>query len=722
MITSPILNEEPIKKFTDRPLAYIDFEFSTNLVKGWEPRLICMAIITPSKESKMWLLDGIPSKLTEALQTLVDTHTLVAHFAIAEVLCLRTLGVNMNNAQVVDTHAEWTQLTNRFTKYNWGKQLQKGKVVHTRPPVDKEEKNRLKELSDRGAIAKQNYGNAEKNLASFVYKFTGEVIDAEHKEAMQQLCIDYNHSELTKNKETVMEYCADDVRYLKMAYEKLQSHSDAVTILGGLTATLERGYFSSILQSELYVEGLPVDRQALTNLSAYVDEISQELKEQANKDSGLLIYRDKSILKINSRTGMPTKTSLSQIGTEDQNVIQEYIASRYPAWPRTETQYSTEADVLELYRFDPVIEIYYQARKSIRAMSSLNGHKADGSEKDNYLLNNIDGDNKLRCFFGCFGTQTGRNAPKASVFILAMAKWLRTFLKPPAGYAIVECDYSSQESLLAGIYYGDKNIVESYKSGDPYLAFGKLAGLVAKNANKAQTEEKSPGLRNKLKNTVLGKSYGMGVKALGQFLAAQTWKGASSSDNFQKEWKAHCEICLEDAQELHELYVEAYPDMHENREELWSEFMDDSSLQIARDWVIGDQVFTLSLLNSPIQGLGARIMRTFTHNLLTADNPLGVRYFSPLHDASFCLVPIDNLVDGCEFIREQMMQAVEREVLHPDAKCMRVGYNIICPEKKGEKVLLKDGAEVTIEECLIENNSCKEIRERLLPYWVQLEL
>jgi len=492
--------------------------------------------------------------------------------------------------------------------------------------------------------------------------------------------------------------------------------------LGGLTATLERGYFTSILQAELYVEGLPVDRQALSNLSVYVDEISQELKEQANKDAGLGIYRDRTTLQISSRTGEPTKASLSRVGTEDSSVIQNYIGSRYPFWPKTETQYSTTAEVLELYRFDPVIEVYYQARKSLRAMSSLNAHKADGSEKDNYLLNNIDGDNKLRCFFGCFGTQTGRNAPKASVFILAMAKWLRTFLKPPTGYAIVEVDYSSQESLLAGIYYDDPNVIESYLSGDPYLAFGKLASLVAKNANRAQVEEKTPGLRNKLKAVVLGKSYGMGVKALGQFLAAETWKGASSEESFQREWMAHCEASFDDAKELHNLYIEAYPDMQENRDSLWSEFMDDPSLMIARDWVIGDQVFALSLLNAPIQGLGARIMRTFTHNLLTADNPHGVRYFSPLHDAAFCLVPIDNLVEGCDFITKQMKQAVEREVLHPAASYMKVGYNIICPEKKGEKVLLKDGTQVTIEECLIENNSCREIRERLVPYWVQLDL
>lgn len=719
MLKLPSTQYETVKTFdTNRPLVFIDFEFSTRLTDTYLPRLICVSysIGCSTTVNNIWLLDGSSVDVVRELQELVNTHTLVAHFAIAELLCLDAMGICLDNVQVIDTHAEWSQLANQFTKYNWGKQLQKGKIVNTRPPVDKEEKSRLKELSDAGKIAQQNFGSAEKGLASFVFKMTGVVVDTAHKKEMQQLCIDYNREELERHKQTVMEYCESDVNYLRRAYYSMLQDREAKKILQRKEVMLERGHFTSYLHLLLYKQGLPVDRQALMNLSECTDVITQEIKEQLNEDTGLEFYRGSNVLKLN-RKGQYTKTSLARVGTEDQGVIQDYIGSKYTDWPLTEKdKYSTEANVLELYRFDPIIESYYQARKSLRSIQALAAHKSDGTKKDSYLLDNIDPEGNLRCFFGTFGTQTGRNAPRASVFMLAMSKWLRSFLTPPKGYAIVECDYSSQESLLAGIIYQDKNVIESYKSGDPYLSFGKLAGLVPADYDRKTTEQKLPGLRQKLKAIVLGKSYGMGVKALGLNLAAQTWKGASSPENFSKEWTAHIENSMEDAQELNQAYAEAYEDMDESRQEVWNEFKDDGSLQISRDWCIGDQVFALSLLNSPVQGLGARIMRTFTHFLLTDECPYGVKMFAPLHDAAFCLVPIDQLKQGCVWIKEKMLAATTREVAHPAAKDMRVGFTIICPELKGQEVDIDDST-IEVQEYLLETSNCKEIRERLKPYW-----
>jgi len=703
--------------YKSRELCYIDFEFSTELTKSWKPRLICVSWKTPGELKNYWLMDSDLTAIRETLQEVVDTYTLVAHFAIAEILCLEAMGVDLSSVQVIDTHAEWTQLCNRFD-YNWGKQLQDGKKVVTRPPVDKEEKDRLQELSDSGRIAKQNYGDAAKGLASFVYKFTKETLDTEHKKAMQQLCIDYDKDALNINKQTVLKYCDSDVEYLAKAYTQMRlKGKDVDAILGSEEMAVERGYFTSVLQLSLYKHGIPVDRQALTNLSECTDAITQVIKEQLNKDTNMSFFRDHKVIKINKKTGKPTKTSIQKVGSEDQQVIQEYIKLRYPQWPKTKKgSFSTEANILELYRFDNVVEQYFQARKSLRSINSLNPCKSDGSEKDSYLLTNVDRDGYLRNFFGCFGTQTGRNAPRASIFLLAMSKWIRSFLKPPAGYSIVECDYSSQESLLAGIIYEDQDIINSYISGDPYLAFGRLAGMIPEGYDKAMTEKKFPGLRAKLKAVVLGKSYGMGVKALGAFLAAQTWKGASSPGKFQREWEEHCENSMDEAAELDREYKDAYPDMHDNREETWQDFEAGEILKISRDWTIGKHVFKLSLLNAPVQGLGARIMRTFSHYLLTRDNPYGVRYFSPLHDASFSLVPNDYLVEGCEWIKGCMMDAVTREVLHPSAKEMRVGFTIISPELAGQKINV-GGQEIDIHELLLETPSCKEIREGLKPYW-----
>ena len=44
--------------------------------------------------------------------------------------------------------------------------------------------------------------------------------------------------------------------------------------------------------------------------------------------------------------------------------------------------------------------------------------------------------------------------------------------------------YAQQELFIAAVLSNDPNMIEAYQSGDPYLAFAKLAGAVPADATK----------------------------------------------------------------------------------------------------------------------------------------------------------------------------------------------------------------------------------------------
>jgi DNA polymerase I-like protein with 3'-5' exonuclease and polymerase domains len=89
---------------------------------------------------------------------------------------------------------------------------------------------------------------------------------------------------------------------------------------------------------------------------------------------------------------------------------------------------------------------------------------------------------------------------------------LRFLIRPEPGKALAYLDYSSMEFGAAALLSGDKLMWKLYLSGDPYLNFGKLIGLIAPDATR-----KTPGvevIRERLKVLCLGVQYGMGAKAL----------------------------------------------------------------------------------------------------------------------------------------------------------------------------------------------------------------
>ena len=114
-----------------------------------------------------------------------------------------------------------------------------------------------------------------------------------------------------------------------------------------------------------------------------------------------------------------------------------------------------------------------------------------------------------------FAAKTSRTQPKAAQWIFSPAVWLRFLIKPEPGMALAYIDYSSAEFMI-GASMSDghcgpiNNMMDLYRSGDPYLNFAKRVGAIPKEGTKQTHGE----VRDKYKTFLLASQYGMSSKTL----------------------------------------------------------------------------------------------------------------------------------------------------------------------------------------------------------------
>ena len=119
-------------------------------------------------------------------------------------------------------------------------------------------------------------------------------------------------------------------------------------------------------------------------------------------------------------------------------------------------------------------------------------------------------DGRNRTLLSPFGATSGRNTPSNNKFIFGPSVWLRGLIKPPEGGALAYVDWKSQEVGIAAALSGDQALLDAVSSGDPYLAFAKMAGLAPPDA----TKQSHKAIRDMCKTCVLGTNYGMQAPSL----------------------------------------------------------------------------------------------------------------------------------------------------------------------------------------------------------------
>jgi hypothetical protein len=244
-------------------------------------------------------------------------------------------------------------------------------------------------------------------------------------------------------------------------------------------------------------------------------------------------------------------------------------------------------------------------------------------------------DGRNRTGLMAFRAKTGRNQPSNAKFIFGPSRWLRSLIKPGPGMAVAYIDYGQQEFGIAAALSGDEAMAEAYRSGDPYLAFGKQAGAIPPEGTKATHAPE----RALFKACVLAVQYGMGAEALAERIGQP----------------------LDMAKLLLRLHRNTYPTFWN-----WSEAAVDRAILLGRletvfgwpihvgpsaDPVIGANA--RSLANFPCQAHGAEMLRLACCMLVEA----GVGLCAPIHDAVLIEGPADTIDEMVARARGIMAEA-----------------------------------------------------------------
>jgi hypothetical protein len=291
-------------------------------------------------------------------------------------------------------------------------------------------------------------------------------LDALKKETMRDLIITggpWSPEDQTE----ILDYCESDVRALTLLFSEMVSKLD-------FSRALIRGQFMAAA-AKIEHHGIPIDLRYLRLLKENWDTIKENLISKVDANYELFdghSFRSAKFAKWLAKNGIP--------------------------WPHLESGALDLKDSTfrEMARSYPLIRPLQELRVALSQMRLSNLAIGD--------------DGRNRCLLSAFQARTGRNAPSNSKFIFGPSVWLRGLIKPAPGMSLAVIDWSQQEFGIAAALSGDELMMKAYRSGDPYLEFGKQAGLIPKRATKKTHIVE----RQQFKACVLGVNYGMSEQGL----------------------------------------------------------------------------------------------------------------------------------------------------------------------------------------------------------------
>lgn len=439
------------------------------------------------------------------------------------------------------------------------------------------------------------------------------------KEAMRDLILSGGPWDAAE-RVAILDYCESDVEALAKLLPAMEAAID-------LPRALLRGRY---MKAAARIEnvGVPIELPLLEHLRQQWDDIQDALIAAVDADYG--VYDGRSFR---------------------ENRFAEYLARRDIAWPTLESgRLQLDDDTFkDLAKAHPELLPLRELRVTLAQMRL--SELAVGS------------DGRNRCLLSPFRARTGRNQPSNTRFIFGPAVWLRSLIRPAAGYGIAYVDWSQQEFGIAAALSRDPMMQEAYTSGDPYLAFAKQAGAVPQDA----TKQTHGTVREQFKACVLAVQYGMGAESL----AARIGQPACR------------------ARELLELHHNTYRTFWK-----WSDACLDyanlnGALPTVFGWWIraGSDTNPRSLRNFPMQANGAEMLR-LACCLLTER---GIRVCAPVHDALLVEARLETLDETIAMTQELMAQASAAVLggfrLRSDAKVVRYPDRYV--DERGEKMWAK---------------------------------
>jgi hypothetical protein len=389
----------------------------------------------------------------------------------------------------------------------------------------------------------------------------------------------------------ILEYCVSDVATLERLLPAMLPHID-------LPRALLRGRYMKAAAAMEW-NGTPIDVETLALLRAKWTGIQDQLIAAIDADYGVYDGR-----------------------TFKADRWERLLVERSTPWPRHESGSLDLGDGA--------------FRKMAKAYPWVSPIRELRSALSELRLNDLQvgQDGRNRTILSAFRSRTGRNQPSNTKYIFGPSVWLRSLIKPPAGYAVAYIDWSQQEFGIAGALSGDAAMMAAYDSGDPYLAFAKQAGAAPADA----TKQSHGPVRELFKQCVLAVQYGMGSKSLAESIGQPSFVSRdllrAHRETYRKFWR------WSDA-------AVDYANTH-------------NTLHTVYGWRHRTSVMTNPrfLRNFPMQGNGAEMLRLAC--CIATERGIGV--CAPVHDAVMICAPVDRLELEIAGMRGAMAEA-SRELL-----------------------------------------------------------
>lgn len=580
-------------------IIYLDFEFN-DVTESPLNLVSCVSYDEDLNEIKKWWLHKDPTSYDALKSHILDNGytRIISYAAVAEARSLLALKMDVLAIEWIDLFIEYRCLSNHNDKLNWGDQLVEGKVKKVYKPKPKWERG-----EDDGAGFRPTH-----SLAEATYKLLKIIRDTGHKTKMRNLIISSPPLFTLEEQAAILDYGVEDVQDLPALYKEMVRQYlilDPKMDLGKLTEhMLTRGRYSAhtaIMEDR----GYPIDYEKLRNFSNQVGNILFDCQREIND----LFPKIKPFR-------WDRKDSKYKW---DQKATRKWVEENHTgrSWMKTDGgDFSLALEAFTRY-YDfkhtyPTDSFGAQMVRYLKLKQSLNGFVPATDPNKRTFWSSVGRDKRVRAYLNPYGAQSSRTQPGATGFLFLKPAWQRALCMPKKGRAIAGIDYGSQEFFIQALESGDKDMIDAYLSGDPYLAFGKLVGAIPKDGTKVSHAE----LRDLFKATVLGLSYLMSKYGLAAKLTVDTGR----------EWTE------DEAQEQIDLFYQAFPELKEYQDWILRIYTEDRYLELPCGWRMwGDNDNFRSVTNVPVQGFGASVMR----KAVDLGTPLGLEVIFTLHDAIY---------------------------------------------------------------------------------------
>jgi hypothetical protein len=598
---------------SQRRYCYWDSEFTR--VSHPRLRTVSASFLYEGQRHTFWCDDPVSSfECMTFLNNLPRDVVMVAFNVESEARFMISLGMNPREWTWQCLYLEYLMLNNHCHEIAYGKHLVDGQVKRLRPFVDEKGKT---------------------SLAAALYKMLGVQIDTAHKSAIRDLIISDPDHFSDSDIASICSYNESDVEYLprlqkaiaNFVGKKLPKHE----LKGFFDEAAQRAAYA-IESAYMVTRGYPINvewaRNLTDNIEPLLDECIRDINSQFDPALAPFSYEKKNRRwKANQRNW---RTWIRSAGLADK-------------WDMTDGGKSGIKNLsLALEAFEKHFNYrhsfprgHYGAQivRYLKLKQSLNGFREAAGKSKKTFWDYVGPDGRVRPYFNIYGSQSSRSQPSATSYIHLKPAWQRTIVNPPKGKMIVGIDYASQEVLIAALLSGDKKLIQTYASGDVYLASGKAIGTIPKDGTK-QTHKKE---RDQQKPVVLGWMYWMTGHGL----------SADLTDKTGREWS------VEEAQDLLDKLDEEYYVFAEFRQETIQNYWDNGYLKLRDGWAMfGDNGNKRSIGNCPVQGAGADIMRRAVRKC----SERGLEVIITLHDALYIECDVGDW-EAVETFKQCMIEA-----------------------------------------------------------------